>query len=220
MPDVQLKSVTKTYGGHTAVDQIDLQIEDGHFTVLVGPSGCGKTTTLRLIAGLEHGSSGDIWFGDRCVTQLSPRDRDVAVVFQNYSLYGHLKVRDNLAFGLIARNASKDHVKTTVNAISKLLKIDHLLDRRPAQLSGGERQRVAIGRALARKPNVFLFDKPLSNPDAALRVDLRTEIIRLYQQFRHTTVYVTHDQAEAMSMADNLVVMDQGRILRSAPGGL
>lgn len=217
MPQVYLKAISKNYGNIIAVDNIDLNIENGEFAVIVGPSGCGKTTTLRMIAGLEKVSQGDIFFGDTAVTHLSPRDRDLAVVFQNYSLYGHLNVKENLAFGLKARKTPPAEIQSIIASVAKLLKIETLLDRKPARLSGGEKQRVAIGRALAQKPSLFLFDEPLSNLDAALRLELRAEIINLHQQFRTTSLYVTHDQAEAMSMADKLVVMDKGKIQQIGP---
>lgn len=217
MPGIRLEAVSKSYNRVKVVDNINLKIENGEFAVIVGPSGCGKTTTLRMLAGLEKVTQGDIYFGDTAITHLPPRDRNTAVVFQNYSLYGHLNVRENLAFGLKARKTPKARIAKTVRTISALLKIDSLLDRMPAHLSGGEKQRVAIGRALARKPSLFLFDEPLSNLDAALRLELRAEIINLHQRIKTTALYVTHDQAEAMSMADKLIVMNKGKIQQVGP---
>jgi ABC-type sugar transport system ATPase subunit len=217
MPHLTLEAVSKNYGKIVAVDNIHLNVADGEFAVIVGPSGCGKTTTLRMIAGLENITCGEIYFDDTPIAHLPPRDRDIAIVFQNYSLYGHLDVKENLAFGLKARKTPQARIQTMTQSIAALLKIEHLLKRKPAQLSGGEKQRVAIGRALARKPRLFLFDEPLSNLDAALRLELRAEIIKLHQQFKTTTLYVTHDQAEAMSMADKLVVMNRGRIQQIGP---
>ncbi|MEJ2642173.1 MAG: ABC transporter ATP-binding protein [Desulfosarcinaceae bacterium] len=214
MTEIHLTALSKHYGRSPALEGLDLRIAPGSFTVLVGPSGCGKTTTLRLLAGLETPSAGRIRFDGEEVTGLPPRDRDVAVVFQQYSLYGHLSVRENLVFGLRARRCDTDTIARRLDQVTALLKIDHLLDRRPAQLSGGEQQRVAIGRALARHPRAFLFDEPLCNLDAALRLELRSEIIRLHQAIPTTTVYVTHDQAEAMAMADTLVVMNRGRCVQ------
>jgi multiple sugar transport system ATP-binding protein len=217
MPRVHLEAISKNYGKIIAVDDIYLTIENSEFAVIVGPSGCGKTTTLRMIAGLENVTKGEIYFGDASITHLPPRDRDISVVFQNYSLYGHLNVQENLAFGLKARKTPKAKIQSIIQSIAKRLKIESLLDRKPAQLSGGEKQRVAIGRALAKKPSLFLFDEPLSNLDAALRLELRAEIIKLHQQFKTTALYVTHDQAEAMSMADKLVVMNKGKIQQIGP---
>ncbi len=214
MTRIRLTSLTKRFGTRLALDHLDLTFEAGGFTVLVGPSGCGKTTTLRLIAGLETPSAGGVSFSGEDVTPLAPRDRDVAVVFQQYSLYGHLNVRENLIFGLRARRSAPARIARRLERVAAMLRIGHLLEHRPAQLSGGEQQRVAIGRALARDPRVFLFDEPLSNLDAALRLELRSEIIRMHQEVGTTTAYVTHGQAEALAMADTLVVMNQGRCVQ------
>lgn len=209
-----LNELIKKYGEKVAVAGIDLSVGEGEFTVLVGPSGCGKTTTLRMIAGLEQITSGEIYIRGNPIGALPPRKRDVAMVFQNYSLYPHMKVWDNLAFGLKVRGTSKAEIRTKVEEIATMLHILELLDRRPAQMSGGERQRVAIGRALVRNPKIYLLDEPLSNLDAKLRLEMRSEIKRIHQKFKTTTIYVTHDQAEAMSMADRLVVMKDGKIMQ------
>lgn len=212
MARIRLEGLTKAYGDNQVVNGLDLEIPDGMLTVLVGPSGCGKTTTLRMIAGLVEPSSGRIWIGDRDVTWLEPRDRDVAMVFQNYALYPHLKVFDNIAFGLRARKTPEEVIRPKVLEVARLLGLEDLLDRKPRQLSGGQQQRVAIGRALVREPAAFLFDEPLSNLDAKLRVDMRSEIRRIQQEVDATVVYVTHDQEEAMALADQLVVMNRGKI--------
>ncbi|MDY6835735.1 MAG: ABC transporter ATP-binding protein [Chloroflexota bacterium] len=214
MASVHLKAVSKRFGNITAVKDIDLSVSPGEFVILVGPSGCGKTTTLRMIAGLEEISSGDMYIEGLHVNDLPPRLRDVAMVFQNYSLYSHMSVRDNLGFGLKMRRTPKGEMSRKIVEIADTLHISDLLDRRPSQLSGGEKQRVAIGRALVRSPKVYLMDEPLSNLDAKLRLEMRSEIRRIHQRFRTTTVYVTHDQAEAMSMADRLVVMDAGMVMQ------
>lgn len=202
----------KRFGNVVAVNNISFDVRDGEFVILLGPSGCGKTTTLRLIAGLETPDGGEIWIGDRMVNDLPPKDRDVAMVFQNYALYPHMKVYDNLAFPLRLRKLPKDEIDRKVRDVAKLLRIDDLLDRYPRQLSGGQQQRVALGRALVREPHVFLMDEPLSNLDAKLRVYMRAELKRLQRELGITTIYVTHDQAEAMTMADRIVVMNEGRI--------
>ena len=212
MASVVLESVRKTYGDVVAVEDFDLVIEDGSFVVLVGPSGCGKTTTLRMIAGLEEISSGTLRIGGRVVNRVAPRDRDIAMVFQSYALYPHMTVFENLAFGLRLRKVPKDEINQRVAEVAKLLQIDEYLDRKPKALSGGQRQRVAMGRAMVRQPSVFLFDEPLSNLDAKLRVQMRVELGRLHRSLKTTTVYVTHDQVEAMTLAHHIVVMSMGRM--------
>ncbi len=212
MADVTLRSVVKRFDDVEAVRSIDLDIPDNEFIVLVGPSGCGKSTTLRMIAGLEEVSGGQIFIGGELVNDLPPKDRDIAMVFQNYALYPHMTVFENMAFGLRLRHFPKAEIRTRVQNAARILDITDLLDRRPKQLSGGQRQRVAMGRAIVRDPKVFLFDEPLSNLDAKLRVAMRTEIKRVHQKVKTTTVYVTHDQVEAMTLADRVVVMNQGRI--------
>jgi multiple sugar transport system ATP-binding protein len=218
MANVSLRRVVKEYeGGVQAVKGIDLEIADHEFVVLVGPSGCGKSTTLRMIAGLEEISSGDIAIGGAVVNDIPPRDRDIAMVFQNYALYPHMTVFDNMAFGLLLRKFPKDEIKRRVDNAARILDIVPLLDRKPKALSGGQRQRVAMGRAIVRDPKVFLFDEPLSNLDAKLRVQMRTEIKKVHQTVRTTTVYVTHDQVEAMTLADRVVVMNHGVIEQVGP---
>ncbi len=212
MADVTLRNVVKRFDDVEAVRSIDLDIPDNEFIVLVGPSGCGKSTTLRMIAGLEEVSGGQIFIGGELVNDLPPKDRDIAMVFQNYALYPHMTVFENMAFGLRLRHFPKAEIRTRVQNAARILDITDLLDRRPKQLSGGQRQRVAMGRAIVRDPKVFLFDEPLSNLDAKLRVAMRTEIKRVHQKVKTTTVYVTHDQVEAMTLADRVVVMNQGRI--------
>ena len=213
MARVLLENITKIYpGGVRAVDGINLLISDQEFVVLVGPSGCGKTTTLRMIAGLETLSSGQISIGERVVNDVPPKDRDIAMVFQNYALYPHMTVYKNMAFGLKLRGMPKSQIHQKVTETAKLLEIDHLLERRPKALSGGQRQRVAVGRAIVREPVAFLFDEPLSNLDAKLRVTTRAELKRLHQRLRTTTIYVTHDQEEAMTLGDRIVVMKDGKV--------
>jgi len=213
MGKIALESVTKAFpGGVKAVDGVDLEIGDGEFMVLVGPSGCGKTTLLRAIAGLEEVSSGSITIGRREVTELAPRERDIAMVFQNYALYPHMNVRDNLAYGLKMRKTPKQDIGRRVNDVARMLGLEQLLARRPAQLSGGQRQRVAMGRAIVREPQAFLMDEPLSNLDAKLRVGMRAELARLHERLGTTTVYVTHDQIEAMTLGQRVAVMRDGRI--------
>jgi len=212
MAKLVLRGVRKRFEDRDAVCGMDLEVVDGELLVLVGPSGCGKTTTLRIIAGLEDATEGEVWIGGRMVNGVAPKDRDVAVVFQNYALYPHMKVFDNIAFGLRMRGTSRDEVRRRVEAAAALLGIMELLERRPAQLSGGQRQRVAMGRAIVRQPQLFLFDEPLSNLDAKLRAQMRTEIKRLHLSLAATTVYVTHDQVEAMTLATRIVVMNAGRI--------
>ncbi len=212
LSEVRFDGVHKIFGTETAVEDLNLTVNAGEFLVLVGPSGCGKTTTLRMLAGLERPSYGRILIGDKLVNNVSPRFRDVAMVFQSYALYPHMNVYDNLAFGMRARGASNDLVAQRVKETAEVLGLGHLLKRRPSQLSGGQRQRVALGRALIRQPQVFLMDEPLSNLDAGLRVQMRAELSRLHQRFRVTTVYVTHDQVEAMTMGDRIAVMNAGRL--------
>ena len=215
MAKLELKEISKSYGKLPAVRKISQSFADGKLTVIVGPSGCGKTTTLRMIAGLENIDEGSIYLDDVVINELPSRARDMAMVFQRYSLYPHLSVRDNICFGLKARGCPREEMDKKVSWIADILHIGHLLSRRPNQLSGGEQQRVAIGRALVRNPRVYLLDEPLSNLDAKLRIEMREEIKRLHQQFTTTTIYVTHDQAEAMSLGDNLVVMNDGEIVQA-----
>src|SRR6266480_3450796 len=212
MAEVALRNVSKKYDEVEAVRNVNLEIPDKEFLVLVGPSGCGKSTTLRMIAGLEEVSGGDIFIGTEKVNDVPPKDRDIAMVFQNYALYPHMTVFENMSFGLRLRRVPKPEIRERVEHAAKILDITDLLQRRPKQLSGGQRQRVAMGRAIVRNPKVFLFDEPLSNLDAKLRVQMRTEIKRVHQKVRTTTVYVTHDQVEAMTLADRVVVMNQGVI--------
>jgi multiple sugar transport system ATP-binding protein len=218
MAQVQLEKLTKIYPGQVrAVDGIDLSIADREFVVLVGPSGCGKTTTLRMIAGLEEITAGVIWIGDRIVNKMLPKDRDIAMVFQNYALYPHMSVYRNMAFGLKLRGMRKPLIQQRVTESARMLGIEHLMARKPRELSGGQRQRVAVGRAIVREPSAFLFDEPLSNLDAKLRVTTRAELKRLHQRLKTTTIYVTHDQEEAMTLGDRIVVMHEGRIQQADP---
>jgi len=213
MADVRLKEVRKVYaGGVEAVKGISLEIPDGSFCVLVGPSGCGKSTLLRMVAGLETISDGTVRIADRVVNEIEPSDRDIAMVFQNYALYPHMSVYDNMAYGLRNRKTPKDEIDKRVREAARILAIEPFLERKPRALSGGQRQRVAMGRAIVRKPQVFLFDEPLSNLDAKLRVQMRVEIKRLQRALGVTSIYVTHDQVEAMTLSDKLVVMNAGRI--------
>ena len=212
MASVAIRAVRKAFGTTSVLHGVDITIGDGEFVVLVGPSGCGKTTLLRMIAGLENITSGEIRIGDRVVNNLPPKERDVAMVFQNYALYPHMTVGANMAFSMMLRGAHQSEIDTRVNRAAEILGLSHLLARFPRQLSGGQRQRVAMGRAIVRDPQVFLFDEPLSNLDAKLRVQMRTEIKELHQRLKTTTVYVTHDQIEAMTMADKIVVMHDGRV--------
>jgi multiple sugar transport system ATP-binding protein len=202
--------VTKTYDGVTALRELSLDVATGEFMVLVGPSGCGKTTALRMVAGLEQITGGEIYIGDRCVNDLDPRSRDVAMVFQNYALYPHMTVFENIAFGLRARRAPKSDIRRRVEAAGQALGLSELLERKPRQLSGGQRQRVAMGRAIVRDPSVFLMDEPLSNLDARLRVQMRAEVARVQRELGVTTIYVTHDQVEAMTMGDRVAVLRGG----------
>src|SRR6202142_1304994 len=212
MADVTLRKVIKRYDEVEAVRGIDLDIVDHEFVVLVGPSGCGKSTTLRMIAGLEDITDGDIMIGGDVVNDVPPKDRDIAMVFQNYALYPHMTVAENMSFGLRLKRYPKAEIKTRIDEAARMLDIVELVDRKPKQLSGGQRQRVAMGRAIVRNPQVFLFDEPLSNLDAKLRVQMRAEIKELHQRLKTTTVYVTHDQIEAMTMADRIVVMNAGNV--------
>lgn len=212
MANIILNDVRKKYGSVDAIQGVSLDIADGELVVLVGPSGCGKSTLLRMIAGLESITSGTISIGDRVVNDLEPSERDIAMVFQNYALYPHLTVRQNLAYGLKNRNTPKDEIDRRIADAAKALEIEPFLDRKPRQLSGGQRQRVAMGRAIVREPAAYLFDEPLSNLDAKLRVQMRVEIKRLQRSLATTSVYVTHDQMEAMTLADRLVVLNAGRI--------
>jgi multiple sugar transport system ATP-binding protein len=214
---IRIERLTKSYGASAVLKDLSLDIADGEFVVLVGPSGCGKTTTLKLLAGLDTATSGRIFIGDRDVTDLAPGDRDVAMVFQNYALYPHLSVRSNMAFGLRMRGTPRAEREKRVRAAAAMLGIEHLLDRRPRALSGGQRQRVALGRAIVREPRAFLMDEPLSNLDAALRARTRAEISALHDRLKVTTLYVTHDQTEAMTMADRIVVMKDGEVQQVAP---
>ncbi|MBP7002905.1 ABC transporter ATP-binding protein [Amaricoccus sp.] len=212
MAAVTIRNLRKSFGAVEILHGVSVDIEEGEFVVLVGPSGCGKSTLLRMLAGLEHVTSGDILIGTERVNDLPPKDRDIAMVFQNYALYPHLTVADNMAFSLTLKRASKAEIEAKVRPAAEILGLTRLLDRFPRQLSGGQRQRVAMGRAIVRDPQVFLFDEPLSNLDAKLRVSMRAEIKNLHQRLKTTTVYVTHDQIEAMTMADKIVVMHDGRV--------
>ena len=217
MANVSLQHVFKVYEEDkgrkvTAVNDFNLEINDREFVVIVGPSGCGKSTTIRMIAGLEEISEGNIYIGDRCVNEVAPKDRDIAMVFQNYALYPHMSVYDNLAFGLKLRGFPKAEIRKRVQDAAEILGLESYLDRKPKALSGGQRQRVAVGRAIVRQPKVFLFDEPLSNLDAKMRVQMRTEISKLHRRLQTTTIYVTHDQVEAMTMGDRIVVMKDGVI--------
>ena len=212
MANLSLRNLTKSYGATQVLHGISLDVADGEFVVLVGPSGCGKSTTLRLIAGLEETTSGVIEIGDREVNNLEPKERDIAMVFQNYAIYPHMSVKKNIAFGLRTSKRSKAEKEARIQEVAAILDMTDLLDRKPSQLSGGQRQRVAIGRAMVRDPAVFLFDEPLSNLDAQLRTQMRLEIKKLHQRVGNTIVFVTHDQVEAMTMADRIVIMKDGHI--------
>jgi len=213
MATVELRNITKVYeGGVKAVDSANLTINDKEFVVLVGPSGCGKTTTLRMVAGLEEISSGELYIDGKLMNDVAPKDRDIAMVFQNYALYPHMTVYDNMAFGLKIRKYPKAEINSRVHEAAQILDIEELLDRKPKALSGGQRQRVAVGRAIVRKPKVFLFDEPLSNLDAKLRVQMRAELSALHHRLQATMIYVTHDQVEAMTMGDRIVVLKDGII--------
>lgn len=212
MSGVKLSKITKSYGKVEVVHGIDLEVAPKEFVVLVGPSGCGKSTTLRMVAGLEEITSGELTIEDKVVNEVAPKDRDVAMVFQNYALYPHLNVANNIAFGLKIRKESKENIEKQVKEVSEVLGLTEYLERRPADLSGGQRQRVAMGRAIVRHPKVFLFDEPLSNLDAKLRTQMRAEIKRLHKRLGVTSLYVTHDQVEAMTLADRIIVMQDGNI--------
>ncbi len=212
MAKVILSNIVKSYKSQTVVKSINLEIESGEFVVLLGPSGCGKSTTLRMIAGLEEITSGTMSIGGRTVNDLSPKERNISMVFQNYALYPHMNVFDNISFSLKIAGVSKTEIENRVKEVSSILGLDQLLLRKPGQLSGGQRQRVAMGRAIIRRPDVFLFDEPLSNLDAKLRIQMRSEIKKLHQKLKATTVYVTHDQVEAMTLADRIVIMKDGAI--------
>ena len=211
MASLSLKNVCKVYpNGFVAVKDFNLEIADKEFIIFVGPSGCGKSTTLRMVAGLEEISSGELWIGDKLVNDVEPKDRDIAMVFQNYALYPHMTIYDNIAFGLKLRKTPKEQIDKLVHEAARILDIEHLLDRKPKALSGGQRQRVAMGRAIVRNPKVFLMDEPLSNLDAKLRVQMRIEISKLHQRLQATIIYVTHDQTEAMTLGTRIVVMKDG----------
>ncbi|CUU23776.1 ABC transporter ATP-binding protein [Duffyella gerundensis] len=212
MSSIRLRNVAKRFGKTETLKNVQLDIEDGEFTVFVGPSGCGKSTLLRLIAGLEEVSEGEILIGDELMNDVAPSHRGVAMVFQSYALYPHMTVAENMGYGLKVNGVAKDQIRHQVEMVSKTLQLSHLLDRKPKQLSGGQRQRVAIGRAIVRNPRVFMFDEPLSNLDAELRVDMRLHIAKLHQELKTTMVYVTHDQVEAMTLADKIVVMNYGKV--------
>jgi sn-glycerol 3-phosphate transport system ATP-binding protein len=211
MAQVRLVDIKKSFASTHVIHGVDCTIQDGEFIVILGPSGCGKSTLLRIVAGLETQSSGEVWIGDRNVAGVEPKDRNIAMVFQNYALYPHLSVYDNMAYGLKVRGTPRPEIEERVRKAAKILELAPLLDRKPRQLSGGQRQRVAMGRAIVRDPEVFLFDEPLSNLDAKLRVQMRIEIRRLHQTIQNTSIYVTHDQVEAMTLADRLIVMNAGR---------
>ncbi|MCK9280952.1 MAG: sn-glycerol-3-phosphate ABC transporter ATP-binding protein UgpC [Melioribacteraceae bacterium] len=215
MSKVQLNNIEMSYGDTKVLHNISTGMKDGEFVVLVGPSGCGKSTTLRIIAGLEMAQSGEVFIGDRDVTNIPPKDRNIAMVFQNYALYPHMTVFDNMAFGLKLRKVDKKEIEKRVNDAAAVLDITELLKRKPKALSGGQRQRVALGRAIVRQPDVFLFDEPLSNLDAKLRVQMRTEIKKMHHRLKTTMIYVTHDQTEAMTMGDRIVVMKDGYIMQT-----
>ncbi|TKW66030.1 MAG: sn-glycerol-3-phosphate ABC transporter ATP-binding protein UgpC [Paracoccus denitrificans] len=214
MATVSLKNIRKSYGNVEVIKGVDLDIEDGEFVVFVGPSGCGKSTLLRMISGLEDITSGTLEIDGRVVNDIQPADRGIAMVFQTYAIFPHMTVRENMGFGLTIAKASKAEKKAKVDEAARILQMEHLLDRRPSQLSGGQRQRVAIGRAIVRQPKVFLFDEPLSNLDAALRMDMRMEIGKLHQSLGASMIYVTHDQVEAMTLADKIVVLKDGQVMQ------
>ena len=212
MAEVKLKNIAKSYGKTEVIRNLNLDIKDQEFVVLVGPSGCGKSTLLRMIAGLEEISSGELSIGGTYANELEPKNRNIAMVFQNYALYPHLTVRDNMSFGLRAAKLPKDEVDRRVNEAAEILSVEHLLDRKPSELSGGQSQRISMGRAIVREPEVFLFDEPLSNLDAKLRANMRVEIKKLHQRVETTCIYVTHDQVEAMTLADRIVILKGGDI--------
>ena len=212
MASVEFRNVTKRWGSFVGVSDLDLSVADKEFLVLLGPSGCGKTTTMRMIAGLEEPTTGEIWIGDELVNEMPPRERDVAMVFQNYGLYPHMTVRDNIRYPLKVRGVPKDEASRQVEAAAAKVELGPYLDRKPGQLSGGQRQRVALARSLVRTPRVFLMDEPLSNFDAKLRVTMRAELKHLHHELKITTVYVTHDQSEALALSHSIAVMNAGRI--------
>lgn len=212
MAEILLKKIAKSYGKTNVISELDLDIKDCEFMVLVGPSGCGKSTLLRMIAGLEEITSGELYIGDRYSNELEPKDRNIAMVFQNYALYPHLTVRNNISFGLRAAKMDKAEIDKRVNNAAEILGVTHLLDRKPSELSGGQSQRISMGRAIVRDPEVFLFDEPLSNLDAKLRANMRVEIKKLHQRVKTTSIYVTHDQVEAMTLADRIVILKAGDI--------
>ena len=214
MAKLSLRNVQKHYANLQVVHGIDMEIGDGEFIVIVGPSGCGKSTLLRMVAGLEPITGGEVWIGDRVVNELEPAERDIAMVFQNYALYPHMSVFDNMAYGLKIRGLPKSDIQARVEQAAGILELGKLLDRKPRQLSGGQRQRVAMGRAIVREPAVFLFDEPLSNLDAKLRVQMRLELKDLHRRLRTTSLYVTHDQVEAMSMCDRIAIMQHGKVIQ------
>ena len=215
MAGVRLRNINKSFGDTQVLHGIDLDVKDGEFLVLVGPSGCGKSTLLRIVAGLETSSSGEIFIGDELVNDIAPKNRAIAMVFQNYALYPHMNVHDNMAFGLKLKKVPKDQIEKQVMAAAKILGIEDYLQRKPKELSGGQRQRVALGRAIVRDPSVFLFDEPLSNLDAKLRVQMRSEIKKLHSTLKTTMMYVTHDQVEAMTMGDRIVVLKDGFVMQA-----
>lgn len=217
MASIQLERIVKDYGNLRAIQGIDLEISDGEFVAFVGPSGCGKSTLLRMVAGLEEISGGTLRIGDRVVNDMEPRDRDVAMVFQDYALYPHMTIAENIGFGLKMRGIKQNEIEQQVKKAAGILQISELLERKPGQLSGGQRQRVAMGRAIVRNPQVFLFDEPLSNLDAKLRVAMRIQIKRLHEMLGTTTIYVTHDQVEAMTLADRVVILRHGEIVQAGP---
>ncbi|MBY6005058.1 sn-glycerol-3-phosphate ABC transporter ATP-binding protein UgpC [Salipiger bermudensis] len=217
MAEIQLEGIIKNYGAHRAIHGVDLHVKDGEFVAFVGPSGCGKSTMLRMIAGLEEISGGTLRIGGRVVNEVEPKGRDVAMVFQDYALYPHMTIRENIGFGLKMRGWKAADIGPKVEEAARILQIGDYLERKPGQLSGGQRQRVAMGRAIVREPSVFLFDEPLSNLDAKLRVEMRTQIKRLHAMLGTTTVYVTHDQTEAMTLADKVVVLKAGHIVQEGP---
>src|ERR1700733_11123719 len=214
MANVILRSITKKINQHVIVNSINLEIADREFCVLVGPSGCGKSTTLRMIAGLEEITSGEVWIGNQLVNGVPPKDRDIAMVFQNYALYPHMTAYENMAFGLKLRKYKKKEIDIRVRESAEILNLTHLLERKPKELSGGQRQRVAVGRAIVRKPKVFLFDEPLSNLDAKMRVSTRAEISKLHARLGATMIYVTHDQTEAMVLGNRIAVLNKGRLMQ------
>ncbi len=216
MAGIRLDNLIKKYGDVTVVQNLTLEVPDNEFLVLVGPSGCGKTTTLRMVAGLEEITSGDVYIGDRCVTNMSPKDRDIAMVFQNYALYPHMSVFENMALGLRNRRLGANEIERRINEATTFLGIEGFLRRKPRELSGGQRQRVALGRAIVREPQVFLMDEPLSNLDAQVRANTRIELLRIHQRIKNTVMYVTHDQVEAMTMGDRIVVMKDGYVQQVA----